>query len=158
MNRATLNLWVGIFVVAGFVAILFLTFKVGSISGANLGDSYKVTAHFDNIGGLKVKAPVKSSGVLVGRVSAIRFDTKKYDALVTMQLDRRIPFSTDTTASVLTSGILGEQYVGLDTGGESDNLKEGSEITHTQGALVLEKLIGQFFISKSQEAPDAGRK
>lgn len=158
MNRATLNLWVGIFVVAGFVAILFLAFKVGSISGANLGDSYKVTAHFDNIGGLKVKAPVKSSGVLVGRVSNIRFDTKKYDALVTLQLDRRIPFSTDTTASVLTSGILGEQYVGLDTGGESDTLKEGSEIMHTQGALVLEKLIGQFFIGKSQEAPDAGKK
>ena len=158
MNRATLNLWVGIFVVAGFVAILFLAFKVGSISGANLGDSYTVSAHFDNIGGLKVRAPVKSSGVLVGRVSQIRFDAKKYDALVTLQLDRRIPFSTDTTASVLTSGILGEQYVGLETGGEPDNLKEGGEITHTQGALVLEKLIGQFFLSKSQEAPDAGKK
>jgi len=158
MNRATLNLWVGIFVIGGFVAILFLAFKVGSISGSSLGDSYDVVAHFDNIGGLKVRAPVKSSGVLVGRVSQIRFDAKKYDALVTLQLDRRIPFSTDTTASILTSGILGEQYVGLETGGEADNLKQGSEIMHTQGALVLEKLIGQFFISKSQEAPDAGKK
>ncbi len=158
MNRATLNLWVGIFVIGGFIAILFLAFKVGSISGASLSDSYSVVAHFDNIGGLKARAPVKSSGVLVGRVSKISFDTKKYDALVTLQLDRRIPFSTDTSASVLTSGILGEQYVGLETGAETENLKDGSEITHTQGALVLEKLIGQFFISKSQESPDAGKK
>jgi len=159
MNRATLNLWVGLFVVAGFVAILFLVFKVGSINGANLGDGYTVTAHFGNIGGLKQSAPVKSSGVLVGRVSAIRFDTKKYDAVVTLKLVRDIPFSVDTSAEILTSGILGEQYVGLETGGEPDMLKEGGEITHTQGALVLEKLIGQFFLSKSQEAPEtAGNK
>ena len=158
MNRATLNLWVGLFVVGGFVAILFLVFKVGSIGGANLSDGYTVTAHFGNIGGLKVSAPVKSSGVLVGRVSAIRFDTRKYDALVTMKLVSNIPFSTDTTAEILTSGILGEQYVGLETGGETEVLKQGSEITHTQGALVLEKLIGQFFLSKSQEAPDPASK
>jgi phospholipid/cholesterol/gamma-HCH transport system substrate-binding protein len=158
MNRSTLNLWVGIFVLGGFVAILFLAFKVGSISGANLGDGYAVTAHFDNIGGLKERAPVKASGVLVGRVSKISFDAQKYDAVVTMKLERRIPFSTDTTASILTSGILGEQYVGLETGGEADQLKEGGQIVHTQGALVLEKLIGQFFIGKSQEAPDSGKK
>lgn len=159
MNRATLNLWVGLFVVGGFLAILFLAFKVGSISGASLGDSYTVSAHFDNIGGLKVHAPVKASGVLVGRVAQIRFDAKKYDALVTLQLDRRVPFSTDTTASVLTSGILGEQYVGLETGGEPDMLKEGSEITHTQGALVLEKLISGFLLgSKSSESQDGGHK
>ena len=155
MNRATLNLWVGIFVIAGFVALLFLAFKVGSFSSANIADGYTVTAHFNNIGGLKESAPVKSAGVLVGRVTAIRFDTRKYDALVTLKLDRRIPMSTDTTASILTSGILGEQYVGLETGGEPDMLKEGSEIGSTQGAIVLEKLIGQFFLSKSTEAPDA---
>ena len=141
------------------MAILFLAFKVGSISGANLGDAYTVTAHFDNIGGLKERAPVKSSGVLVGRVAAIRFDTKKYDAVVTLKLDRRIPFSTDTTASVLTSGILGEQYVGLETGGEPDPLKEGGEILHTQGALVLEKLISGFLLgSKATESGDSGKK
>jgi phospholipid/cholesterol/gamma-HCH transport system substrate-binding protein len=158
MNRSALNLWVGIFVLGGFVAILFLVFKVGSINGANLADGYAVTAHFDNIGGLKERAPVKASGVLVGRVSRISYDPKKYDAMVTMKLDRRIPFSSDTTASILTSGILGEQYVGLETGGEADLLKEGGEVVHTQGALVLEKLIGQFFINKSQEAPDTGKK
>lgn len=158
MNRATLNLWVGVFVVAGFAAILLLVFKVGSLSGANLGNAYTVTAHFDNIGGLKVRAPVKSSGVLVGRVQRIVFDTRKYDALVTLALDPAVPFSTDTTAQVLTSGILGEQYVGLETGGETDMLKQGSEITHTQGALVLEKLIGQFFISKSQDLANSDKK
>jgi phospholipid/cholesterol/gamma-HCH transport system substrate-binding protein len=158
MNRATLNLWVGIFVVGGFVALLFLAFKVGSFSGGNLGETYAVSAHFDNIGGLKASAPVKSSGVLVGRVQSIQYDTKKYNALVVMRLDRRIPFSTDTSASILTSGILGEQYVGLETGGEPDNLKEGSEITQTQGAVVLEKLIGQFFLNKTQEPAEAVKK
>lgn len=157
MNRATLNLWVGIFVVGGFIALLFLAFKVGNFAGGNLGETYSVVAHFDNIGGLKASAPVKSSGVLVGRVMSIQFDTKKYDALVTIRLDKRIPFSSDTMASVLTSGILGEQYVGLETGGEVEMLKEGSEITHTQGAMVLEKLIGQFFISKSQEAGEGAK-
>lgn len=155
MNRLTLNLWVGLFVVMGFAALLFLSFKVGNVGDANLSKAYVVTAHFDNIGGLKSSAPVKSSGVLVGRVTSIRFDTKKYDALVTLKLDPSIPFSTDTTASVLTSGILGEQYVGLETGGEPEVLKAGSEITHTQGAIVLEKLIGQFFLSKSQDNSDA---
>jgi phospholipid/cholesterol/gamma-HCH transport system substrate-binding protein len=157
VNRATLNLWVGIFVVGGFIALLFLAFKVGNFSSGNLGETYSVVAHFDNIGGLKASAPVKSSGVLVGRVVAIQFDTKKYDAAVTIRLDKRIPFSTDTMASILTSGILGEQYVGLETGGEPEMLKEGSEISHTQGAVVLEKLIGQFFLSKSQEPADAAK-
>ncbi len=157
MNRATLNLWVGIFVVGGFIALLFLAFKVGNFSSGNLGETYGVSAHFDNIGGLKAGAPVKSSGVLVGRVVAIQFDTKKYDALVTMRLDKRIPFSNDTIASVLTSGILGEQYVGLESGGEPEMLKDGGEVTHTQGAVVLEKLIGQFFLSKSQEPAEASK-
>ena len=154
MNRATLNLWVGLFVVGGFVALLFLAFKVGNISGASLSQTYTVTAHFNNIGGLKVQAPVKAAGVLVGRVTGVRFDTKTYEALVTMKLESSNPFTSDTSAEVLTSGILGEQYIGLETGGDAENLKEGSVITQTQGALVLEKLIGQFFLSKSQEAPE----
>ena len=158
MNRAMLNLWVGVFVVLGFAALLFLAFKVGNIGGSNIADSYTVVAHFDNIGGLKERAPVRSSGVLVGRVAAIHFDSKKYDAVVTLKLDRNIPFSTDTTASVLTSGILGEQYIGIETGGEPEMLKSGGEITHTQGAMVLEKLIGQFFLSKTQETPTDTRK
>lgn len=158
MSRGTLNLWVGVFVVGGFIALLFLAFKVGSFAGGQLGETYTVVAHFDNIGGLKASAPVKSSGVLVGRVTSIQYDPKKYNALVIMRLDRRIPFSSDTSASILTSGILGEQYVGLETGGDPETLKEGSEINQTQGAMVLEKLIGQFFLSKTQEPTEASKK
>lgn len=154
MNRATLNLWVGLFVLAGFAALMVLAFKVSNTGGGSLGETYAVTAHFDNIGGLKERAPVKSAGVLVGRVASIRFDNQQKDAVVVLKLARSIPFTSDTTAAVLTSGILGEQYVGLETGGEPDNLHEGSVISHTQGALVLEKLIGQFFLSKSQETAE----
>jgi len=151
MERSALNLWVGLFVAAGFAAVLVLAFKVGNLGGASISDGYSVTAHFDNIGGLKERAPVRSAGVLVGRVTGIRFDDKRFDAEVTMRIDKHYKFPKDTTASILTSGILGENYVGLDAGGDTESLQEGGNFKLTQSAVVLEKLIGQFLFSKAQE-------
>ncbi len=148
MERTTLDLWVGIFIAAGIGAILVLALKVGNFSFNN-SDSYEVYAYFDNIGGLKVRAPIKSAGVVVGRVASISFDTKEYKARVAMRIDSRYKFSKDTTASILTSGLLGEQYVGLDTGADDEMLKNGDTITLTQSAIVLEKLIGQLVFSKA---------
>ncbi len=154
MERKAVDLWVGLFVVAGIVALMMLALKVGNFGAYSPKDIYVVTAHFDNIGGLKVQAPVRSSGVVVGRVAGIRFDTKKFDAEVTLTMDSRFQFPSDTTAAILTSGILGENYVGLEAGGGNDNLKQGDEIKLTQPAVVLEKIISQFLYSKAQEAPD----
>ena len=154
MERKAVDLWVGLFVVAGIVALMMLALKVGNFGAYSPKDIYVVTAHFDNIGGLKVQAPVRSSGVVVGRVAGIRFDTKKFDAEVTLTMDSRFQFPSDTTAAILTSGILGENYVGLEAGGGNDNLKQGDEIKLTQPAVVLEKIISQFLYSKAQEVPD----
>lgn len=151
MNKTVLDLWVGLFVIAGIAALLFLALKVGSTNAINSSDSYEVVANFENIGGLKPRAPVKSAGVVVGRVADIQFDNKTYEAAVTLRLDKRYAFPKDSTASILTSGLLGEQYVGLDAGGDSSKLKEKDRILITQDALVLEKLIGQFLYSKAQE-------
>jgi phospholipid/cholesterol/gamma-HCH transport system substrate-binding protein len=151
MARSAFNFWVGVFVLAGFVALLVLALKVGNLGSDGVRDPYRVKAHFSNIGGLKEKAPVRSAGVLVGRVAQIRFDNKRYDAEVTLELDKRFAFPTDTSASILTSGILGENYVGLDGGGEEVMLKEGDEMKLTQSAVVLEQIIGQFLYSKAQE-------
>jgi phospholipid/cholesterol/gamma-HCH transport system substrate-binding protein len=151
MNKTILDLWVGVFVVAGVGALLFLALKVGSMSAVNASDSYQVSASFDNIGGLKPRAPVKSSGVVVGRVSNIAFDTTRYVAVVTMRIDKRYDFPKDTSASILTSGLLGEQYVGLEAGGDSVKLQNNDKITITQSAVVLENLIGQFLYGKAQE-------
>jgi phospholipid/cholesterol/gamma-HCH transport system substrate-binding protein len=153
MDRRAVDLWVGLFVVAGFVALMMLALKVGNFGAYNPKDVYVVKAHFDNIGGLKEQAPVRSSGVVVGRVTDIRFDTKKYDAEVTLAMDSKFKFPTDTTASVLTSGILGENYVGLEAGGDEQDLKQGDVIKLTQSAVVLEKIISQFLYSKAQETP-----
>ena len=154
MERSTLDLWVGLFVVAGIVALLFLAMRVGNMSVGGGGDSYVLSANFDNIGGLKPRAPVKSAGVVVGRVSEIRFDNDKFVARVTMNIDMPFKFPKDTTASVLTSGLLGEQYLGLEGGGDSVTLNGGDSIKHTQSAVVLEKLIGQFLYSKAAEGGD----
>ena len=153
MERRAVDLWVGLFVVAGFIALMMLALKVGNFGAYSPDNIYVVKAHFDNIGGLKEQAPVRSSGVVVGRVTGIRFDTKKYDAEVTLTMDTKFKFPTDTTASVLTSGILGENYVGLEAGGEEQDLKQGDEIKLTQSAVVLEKIISQFLYSKAQEPP-----
>ncbi len=151
MSKAWLDLWVGLFVVAGIGALLFLALKVGNMSSVRMADSYQVSAHFDNIGGLKVRAPVKSAGVVVGRVSAISFDDKNYEAEVVLSLDKRYAFPKDTSASILTSGLLGEQYIGLEAGGDSVKLAHGDRVKLTQSAVVLENLIGQFLFSKAQE-------
>ncbi|HEY9146194.1 MAG TPA: outer membrane lipid asymmetry maintenance protein MlaD [Thiobacillus sp.] len=151
MNRTVLDLWVGLFVIAGVGALLFLALKVGSMSTVNSADSYEVVADFQNIGGLKPRAPVKSAGVVVGRVADIRFDNEKYEAVVTLRLDKRYAFPKDTSASIMTSGLLGEQYVGLDAGGDSVMLKDKDRIMITQDAVVLENLIGQFLYGKAQE-------
>ena len=151
MGRAWLDLWVGLFVVAGICALLFLALKVGSMNTVNAADSYQVVAQFDNIGGLKVRAPVKSAGVVVGRVTSISFDDKTYVAEVTMSMEKRYAFPTDTSASILTSGLLGEQYIGLEAGKNSVKLVNGDRLKLTQSAVVLENLIGQFLYSKAQE-------
>ncbi len=151
MSKAWLDLWVGLFVVAGIIALLFLALKVGSMSSVRMADSYQITAHFDNIGGLKVRAPVKSAGVVVGRVTGISFDDKTYEAEVVLSLDKRYAFPRDTSAAILTSGLLGEQYIGLEAGGDSVKLTNGDRVKLTQSAVVLENLIGQFLFSKAQE-------
>ena len=153
MSRTALDLWVGIFVAIGFAALVFLAMKVGNFSGLDGSETYRVEAPFDNIGGLKVRAPVKSSGVLVGRVAAIRFDTAIYRAVVELEIDRRYAFPSDTTASILTSGLLGEQYVGLEAGADVEMLENGDRVLITQSAVVLEKLIGQFMFDRAADTP-----
>ena len=152
MNRTALDLWVGFFVAIGFVALVFLALKVGNLGSSTLsGSTYTLTAQFDNIGGLKVRAPVKSAGVVIGRVGEIDFDSQTYMASVTLNVDSRYQFSKDTFASILTSGLLGEQYIGLEVGGDSTMLKNGDKIAKTQSAVVIEKLIGQFMFDKAAE-------
>lgn len=157
MERTTMDFWVGLFVLIGFAALLVLALKVGNLSIGGTKETYTIIAPFSNIGGLKARAPVRASGVTVGRVVAIEFDTKKYEAQVIMAINKNYPFPKDTSASILTSGILGENYIGLDAGGEEQKLKDGDHIQITQSAIVLERLIGQFLYSKAQEssAPEA---
>jgi len=151
MNRTTLDLWVGFFVAIGLAALLFLALKVGNLSSASHGETYALQARFGNIGGLKVRAPIKSAGVVVGRVTDIRFDPESYLALVTLDVDTRYKFPRDTFATINTSGLLGEQYVGFEAGGDDAVLKAGDTIKKTQDAMVLEKLISQFMYNKASE-------
>ena len=151
MNRAAIDLWVGLFVVAGLAGLLFLALKVGNLTTFSSNQTYQVNAKFANIGGLKVRAPVKSAGVVVGRVADVRFDTESYEAIVSMNIDTAYPFPRDTTAKILTSGILGEQYVGLEAGGDGVMLKNGDRLRLTQSAVVLENLISQFLFNKAAE-------
>ncbi|HEX8962094.1 MAG TPA: outer membrane lipid asymmetry maintenance protein MlaD [Rhodocyclaceae bacterium] len=151
MNRATLDLWVGLFVAIGLAALLFLALKVGNLASSNVGETYTLKAEFDNIGGLKVRAPVKSAGVVVGRVSDIAFDPQSYRAVVTMKMDARYKFPRDTILTINTSGILGEQYIGFEVGGDTVMLKDGDMVKKTQSAVVLEKLISQFMFNKAQD-------
>ena len=158
MNRSTIDLWVGVFVVLGLGALLFLALKVGNLGSFNTNETYQVQARFANIGGLKVRAPVKSAGVVVGRVADIRFDNESYEALVAINLDAQYQFPRDTTAKILTSGILGEQYVGLEAGGDGVMLKNGDRIRLTQSAVVLENLISQFLFNKAAETKEPATK
>ncbi|CAH1904328.1 intermembrane phospholipid transport system, substrate binding protein MlaD [Candidatus Nitrotoga sp. HW29] len=152
MERTTLDLWVGIFVVAGLAALAMLALKVGNLSTYNMSETYELQAYFSNIGGLKSQASIKSSGVLIGRVAQISLDSKRYEAKVTMMIDKRYQFPKDTFANILTSGLLGEQYIGLIPGGEEEFLKAGDEIKKTQSAVVLEDLIGKFLYSKAEDS------
>lgn len=147
-----MEILVGAFMAAGFVALFFLAMKVSNLSASTGGDGYTLTARFDNIGSLKVRAPVSMAGVRLGRVESIGFDEDSYQAVVTLRIEdqfRRIP--ADTFANIFTAGLLGEQYVGLDPGGSEEYLADGDRIEFTQSALVLEQLIGQFLFSKAEE-------
>jgi len=154
MKRSTIDIWVGIFVAAGFAGLLFLALKVGNLASFSTSQTYHVKANFANIGGLKVRAPIKSAGVVVGRVSEVSFDNESYDAVVTMRVDSHFKFPRDTSAKILTSGLLGEQYVGLEAGGDAVMLKEGDRLRLTQPAVVLEDLIGQFLMNKAADGKD----
>ena len=154
MSRKLIDLWVGFFVLIGFAAVLFLALRVGNVSSANFAETYQLTAKFDNIGGLKVRGPVKSAGVVVGRVAEIRLDPGSYEAHVTLTIDGRYQFPKDTFASILTAGLLGEQYIGLDAGGDEKMLKNGDIVAKTQSAVVLEKLISQFMFNKASEGAE----
>src|SRR5512135_370125 len=149
MERTTLDLWVGAFVVAGIAALVVLALKVGNLSTYNVSETYQLQAHFTNVGGLKPTASVRSAGVLVGRVTSIALDTNLYEAKVTMSIDKRYQFPKDTFANILTSGLLGEQYIGLVPGGDEAMLKNGEEFKKTQSAVVLEDLIGKFLYNTS---------
>ena len=154
MKRTAIDIWVGIFVAAGFAGLLFLALKVGNLASFSTSQAYQVHAKFANIGGLKVRAPIKSAGVVVGRVSDIKFDNESYEAIVTFNVDAQYKFPSDTSAKILTSGLLGEQYVGLEAGGAEKMLKEGDKLRLTQSAVVLENLISQFLFNKAAEGKD----
>jgi phospholipid/cholesterol/gamma-HCH transport system substrate-binding protein len=149
MNRSVIDLWVGIFVAIGFAAILFLALKVGNLVTLDQTPGYHLEASFDNIGGLKLRAAVKAAGVVVGRVEKIQLDSKTYEAVVTLRIERQYEFSKDTIAAINTSGLLGEVYIGLDAGGDPTMLKDGDRIAKTQSAVVIEKLISQFLFDKA---------
>ncbi len=149
MNRSTIDLWVGIFVTIGVGAIVFLALKVGNLTSLNAQPNYRLEARFDNIGGLKLRAPVKAAGVVVGRVAGISLDPKTYEAVVAFNVDKGYEFSKDTIASILTSGLLGEVYIGLEAGGDPQMLAADAHIAKTQSAVVLEKLISQFMFDKA---------
>ena len=151
MQRKPLDIWVGFFVLLGAAALMFLALKAGNMSSLSFDKTYTVSSRFDNIGGLKPRAPVKSAGVVVGRVGDISFDDQDYRALVTLQLQEKYIFPKDSSAKILTSGLLGEQYIGIEPGGDETYLASGDQIQMTQSAIVLENLISQFIYSKATE-------
>jgi phospholipid/cholesterol/gamma-HCH transport system substrate-binding protein len=152
MERSKSDIWVGLFVLIGAAAILFLALQSANLLSLSFQPSYRVIAKFDNIGGLKRQAAVKSAGVVVGRVESISFDDKSFQARVTLALDTRYAFPKDSSLKILTSGLLGEQYIGVEAGADEKNLAPGDTITTTQSAVVLENLIGQFLYNKAAES------
>lgn len=159
MQRKSLDLWVGLFVLTGAVALLFLAMKAGNMNTLlSFEKTYPVLTKFDNIGGLKPRAPVKSAGVVVGRVDSINFDDQTFQAVVTLQMQNDYKFPKDTSAKILTSGLLGEQYIGLEAGGDINYLVAGDRIKMTQSAMVLENLISQFLFSKAAEGQEDSNK
>jgi len=154
MHRKTIDVWVGLFVLLGLAALLFLAFQAGNMRSLSFGQTYSVTGQFDNIGGLKPQAPVKSAGVVVGRVGEIAFDDKNFQASVRLDMDTEFKFPKDSSLKILTAGLLGEQYIGIEAGGDDKNLAEGDRIARTQSATVLEDLINQFIYSKAAEGKE----
>ena len=149
MGKKSIEVVVGLFVLLGMLGLVFLAMQAANLGQVGGGDTYTVQARFDNIGGLKVRAPVRSAGVNVGRVTRITLDPKTFQGVVTMELDREFQFPKDSAAKILTSGLLGDQYVGMEPGGDDKNLAAGDTVAQTQSAVVLENLIGQFLTSKA---------
>lgn len=158
MQRSSNDLWVGLFVLIGAAALLFLSLQSANLLTLNFQSNYRVTAKFDNIGGIKPKAPVKSSGVVVGRVESIAFDDKSFQARVTLSMDNRYAFPQDSSLKILTAGLLGEQYIGIEAGAADKNLAAGDTISATQSAVVLENLISQFLFSKAADGKEPAAK
>ena len=159
MQRSKTDVWVGMLVLAGAAALLFLALQSANLLSVSWQKTYEIQAYFDNIGGLKKQAAVKSAGVVVGRVKDIRFDDKNYQAKVVLALDVQYQFPKDSSLKILTSGLLGEQYIGIEAGAEADNLANGDRIQATQSAVVLENLISQFLYNKAAEpTPEKGGK
>ncbi|HEX6018555.1 MAG TPA: outer membrane lipid asymmetry maintenance protein MlaD [Burkholderiaceae bacterium] len=152
MSKKGIETLVGLFVLLGILALVFLALKAANLASFGQRDGYTLQARFDNIGGLKVRAPVRSAGVVVGRVTSIKLDPKTFQGLVTMEIDKGLQFPRDSSAKILTSGLLGDQYVGLEAGGDDKNLAPGDTITQTQSAVVLENLIGRLLFDKAAEA------
>lgn len=155
MERSKNDVWVGLFVLIGGAAILFLALQSANLLSLSFQSTYRVSGQFDNIGGLKRQAAVKSAGVVVGRVESIAFDDKSYRARVTLALESRYVFPKDSSLKILTSGLLGEQYIGVEAGADEKNLAAGDTISSTQSAVVLENLISQFLYSKAAEGGTA---
>jgi phospholipid/cholesterol/gamma-HCH transport system substrate-binding protein len=151
MSNEKTDWWVGLFILLGGVALSFLALRAGNLSSFSFAPTYTLSAKFDNIGGLKVRAPVKSAGVVVGRVAGIALDEKTFQAVVTVQIEQSYRFPKDSSAKILTSGLLGEQYIGLEAGGDEVNLVAGATIQFTQSAIVLESLISQFLYSSAEK-------
>ena len=155
MQRSKNDVWVGLFVLVGAAAILFLALQAANLLNLSFQSTYRLTAKFDNVGGLKPKAAVRSAGVVVGRVESIAFDGKSFQARVTLALENRYVFPKDSTLKILTSGLLGEQYVGVEPGSDEKNLAAGDSTANTQSAVVLENLIGQFLYNKAADSGGA---
>lgn len=155
MGKKSIETLVGLFVLLGAAGLVFLALKAANLGSFSAGDTYTLTARFDNIGGLKARAPVRSAGVTVGRVSSIALDPKTYQGVVHMDMERQVQFPLDSSARILTSGLLGDQYVGLDAGFNEKNFAAGDTIKNTQSAVVLESLISQFLFNKAADAGSA---
>jgi phospholipid/cholesterol/gamma-HCH transport system substrate-binding protein len=151
MERSKSDVWVGLFVLIGGAALVFLALQSANLLSLSFQPTYRVVAKFDNIGGLKRQAAVKSAGVVVGRVESIALDDKTFQARVTLALENRYQFPKDSSLKILTSGLLGEQYVGVEAGADEKNLAPGDTIAATQSAVVLENLIGQFLYNKAAD-------
>jgi len=155
MGRKSVETLVGVFVLLGILGLVFLALKAANLGSFGGGDTYPLIARFDNIGGLKVRAPVRSAGVTVGRIASISLDPKTYQGVVRVEVDREVQFPTDSSARILTAGLLGDQYIGIEAGGAEKSLAAGETIKQTQSAVVLESLISQFLFSKAADAGTA---